>query len=203
MREAILLKNISPVMLQVQPAANSGTSIDQPVGSSDDFRDLVNIEIATKTKNSTATVRFIPAGGYTVARAPEGYRAAVTVNVPQRAAYAAYAADVMARYIEAKVTAPPQALAKSAAECAEQAAEVWAETRPPANMDLDQLLAQTALGPASSCGKVVNEVNEQIHKPPPSKPAVLADEFKDFKKSVTASVLDDLVKWVRELVRIR
>jgi hypothetical protein len=153
----ILLKNVSALQLRVQPT--NYTSLGAPVRASNEFRDTVNAQLATDGSQLAAdgksyAVALVPPGGYVVAY---GAPATVNVGIFRPDAYQAYVSDVLARYIQSKATPKSQSIATSAATCAEEASDLWLQEQDP-NLDLDQLLAEAALGPARMCNKLVNEV---------------------------------------------
>lgn len=104
------------------------------------------------------------------------------------------------RYLENRLGTPQQRLGRSAASCVQESADLWNRSAPAAGTNLDQLLADTALGPAYQCRKLLNEVAEELNEKPPSNQSVLRRELAGLRKSVQASAWDDLLGFARRVL---
>lgn len=197
---SLLVKNIGPVLVDVTPTSTTALQQVQPA-QADDFRTVVGLELSLLLPRS-AGAQQVPPGGYVVAdAATTALSANVNVSVTEISAAASYVSDKVVSYVESKLTSPSRAYAKSVATCATETADLWSRGQMAAAADLDLLLAETMLGPATTCGQLVKGVTAEASTRPPAS-GQLADELDTVGRRVRADVWDDILKLVRNGLRV-
>ncbi len=124
----------------------------------------------------------------------------VYVAVDSKASVPRYGVEVVTKYIEKRLSAPPRALAVSASECAVEVGETWADIR-----------ARTGSAPTvegawvsavlfgHKCKSVADEVRAMSAEKPP--PATALDELKLAGREVQSNLIDDGLKFLRNVMR--
>lgn len=191
----VLLVNTSPVLLDITAAAGS-TLYDSGYPEPASFADAVNQQVVSSTPIEAGRA-LVPPSGWVVAT---GNPASVLVGLPIDAAAMTYAADKLVGYVESKLTNPSRAMAERVVDCLGEAGQTLSNSQN-ANIELDFLLADAALGVGTSCGSLIAAVASETGEPKPQV-AVLETEFGRFKSSMKASVVDDLLGLARNALKV-
>ncbi|WP_168929460.1 hypothetical protein [Nocardioides sp. GY 10113] len=190
---AVLLVNDSAVLLDVGPGPGAGVS-QAGANEPETFEDLTNLEAAGAFATPPGHAA-VPPGGWVVVT---GQPATVTVEVPAQAVVLAYATSKLVGYAEDRL-APDRARAQSVAGCAQDVATAWSLAQDP-QASLTHLLADTLLGPTWSCSQLLDELDEV--DPPPRATSALGERLARIGSVVEATVVDDVLRYVRNLARI-
>lgn len=195
-QSAVLLINSSAVFLDIAP--NGGTTLGQTGFPQDDaFASVVSQNLAQQTPVS-AGHKLVPPGGWVVA---SGQPASVAVGLPKEVLGVTYAADKLSGFVLSRLTKPDRAMAKRVATCVREVGTAWANVQDP-SVQLDFLLADTALGAGRSCGPLISELSQEPNQPPKKQASALKVEFSRLKSSIKGSVMDDLIRMARNYVTV-
>ena len=129
---------------------------------------------------------MVPPGGWVVAT---GNPASALIGLNHDAIATTYAVDKLVGYVQSRLTNPSRAMAQRVAGCANEVQGTWSNVNDP-TVNLDFLLADTALGSGLTCGSLIKDVVREAGEPPPQVGS-LGTEFTRFESGIRASVFED------------
>lgn len=188
----VLVVNVSSVFVRVGPAEMSTSVVQSGLAEEQTFENLVYKEVVAGLPQVGS--QMVPPGGWVVLR---GNPAAAAVGLPLGELATAYATDKLIGYARSRMTNPGRAAAQRVAGCVREVGVTMANGQDPA-VDLDSLLADSALEAGLQCGPLLRELSGGT--PPPA--STLQDEFARFRTHIKASVSDDLVRAARNLGQV-
>ncbi len=194
-QQNVLVVNDSAVFLDVQPGPSS-TLTDSGSPDASTFADAVNGFVPA----SSAAVEghtMVPPRGWVVAT---GNPASALIGLNHDAIATTYAVDKLVGYVQSRLTNPSRAMAQRVAGCANEVQGTWSNVNDP-TVNLDFLLADTALGSGLTCGSLIRDVVREAGEPPPQVGS-LETEFTRFESGIRASVFEDLLHAVRTYANV-
>ncbi|WP_133794248.1 hypothetical protein [Actinokineospora alba] len=186
------IENVSTVMLTVS-APNAVVRVSS--GQIESLADAVRADLTV-----SATLPF------GVHRLPPRATARVTfINGPPRVhidfdqvAFSQYAADVLVKWVEKRLSGPGLALSKSFASCAKEIGEVWErEARQGKQYTPIEVFIFDAALIYRACSSFVRDVEKHAQVPPP---ATWTAELRSVAKEYPTTFVDDAFKYVRRLL---
>jgi hypothetical protein len=203
-RTSLSVKNVSSAVLRVWPAWWRGAFKPVLIVKPPDENSLAVAATGMAVGSYTPRQGVLVAPGARVV-ASSMWSFKLDVVVVRIASVSAYAAKLLAEWVEKKLGTPGQRMTKSVANCAQSAATVYETGR-----------AETwreALGDAvagfPSCRSLVNEVNEAApaNRRPPTGAAddagrVAADDIGRVARRVSTSAWDEFLKLAGRIIRV-
>lgn len=191
----VLVVNRSPSFIDVQPAFGSRlVELETPRPST--LTDGVNRSIQESSAQGLGSVLVAP-GGWVVA---SGDPVSVLIGQSLTALATSLAADKLAGYTESRLKTPSQATIDRVTTCANEAAGTLVAAQDP-TADPTRLVLNAFLGPGLECRSLYKHL-VQLTGEAPGQKEDLASEFSRVKSYVKASLLDDLVRFARQLVNV-